>query len=434
VHTYCKTDATADVGPVRRGFPNRVVASRPIYRGCSGFDAFGQPIALHGLRETLAAFAHGDSHRQRLALLYPVQALKLYRVDAKGQRHLLHVLFQPEEGLGCAIAAKGAGHGFIGVDDIAVEAGRGEPVGAEGAKAGDHLHCETVGSVSASVGHDPNFHSDQFSVRVDAAAETQPLRVTGARGAKLQLTRVFEFDRSAGGDGQVGAQVLDQHLLFAAESAADSWFDNSNASNRQAKQRGNHTAHVEGHLSTRANDEAVVFIPIGDDDMGFDAGLLHLMHTVFAFKDKGGGGQGVIHVVVVHLQLHGDVADGVVNHLGVVFVMNHRRAGLRRIIGRKDGGQFLVFNADSFQCLLHEFGRFGCDSRHAVADVPDLRIEADLVVGGRLGITLTATGIDHARQVGVGLYGVDAGDCQRFRGIDRADAGMGNRAGEKAGI
>ena len=344
------------------------------------------------------------------------------------------MLLQPEEGLGCAVAAECTGYGFVGVDDVTVEAGCGQPVGAEGAKAGDHLHGETVCPVGAGVGNHPDFHADQFSGCIHAAAEAQPLRMACAGGAKLHLARVFELDRAASCYGEMGAQVFDEHLLLAAEAAADARFHDADAADGQAEQGGDHAADVEGDLGTGADDEAVVFIPVGDDDVGLDAGLLHLMNAVFAFEDKVGRFERGIDVVMVHEQFDGNVAFGVVNHLGVIFVVNHGRAGLHRFFRREGRGQLFVFDFDAFQRFLYKLRCFGGHGGHPVADVADFRIEADLVVGGRLGIALAAAGVDDAGQVGVGLDGMDAGQCQGVGGIDGKDAGMGDGAGEEAAI
>ena len=87
-------------------------------------------------------------------------------------------------------------------------------------------------------------------------------------------------------------------------------------------------------------------------------------------------------------------------------------------VGGEYRGQLLVFDFDAFQRFLHQLRGLGGHGCHPVADVTHFRIEADLVVGGRLGVALAAAGVDDAGQVGVGLDGMDAGQCQGVGGID----------------
>ena len=232
----------------------------------------------------------------------------------------------------------------------------------------------------------------------------------------------------------MGAEVFDQHLLLAAKAAADTRFHHADTAYRQAEQGSNHAPYMERNLCTCANYQPVIFVPVGDGNVRLDACLLYLMHIIFALEDKIGGVQRAVHIVMVNEQLDRDVAFGVVDHLRIGFIVNHGRACLQRLFGRKNGGQLFVFDLDSFQRLLHELRRFRGYCRHPVANVAYFRVQADLVVGGRLRVTLTAAGVDDARQVGVGLHGVNARQRQRGRRVDREDAGVGYRTGEQAAV
>ena len=98
----------------------------------------------------------------------------------------------------------------------------------------------------------------------------------------------------------MGAQVFDQHLLLAAKAAADAGFHHADTAHRQTEQGRNHSAYMEGHLGTCADDQPVIFVPVGDDNMRLDTGLLHLMHIVFALEDKISRVQRAIHIVKVN--------------------------------------------------------------------------------------------------------------------------------------
>ena len=158
-------------------------------------------------------------------------------------------------------------------------------------------------------------------------------------------------------------EILDQHLLLAAEAAADARLDHADAAHRQPDQRRDHAAHVEGHLGAGADDQAVVFVPPGERDVGLDVGLLHLLDAVFAFVDKGGVGQGRVHVAVVHEEVDGHVVLGVVDAFGVRLVVDDRRARLHGRLRVEDGRQHLILDLDQLQRLLHQILGLGGHNR-----------------------------------------------------------------------
>ena len=58
------------------------------------------------------------------------------------------------------------------------------------------------------------------------------------------------------------------------------------AARRQPNDGGDNTAHVIRDLGAGANYQAIIFIPIGNNDMIFDGGLLHLRDDVIALNDQ----------------------------------------------------------------------------------------------------------------------------------------------------
>ena len=434
MHTDGHSHAPADVGAVGGRLPGRVVAPRPADGLRAHFDALGQATALDNLGEAFPPLAHRLGHRQILPRFHPILAFELHRVPAHRQGDLFHMLLQAEEGLGRAVAPERAWDRFVGVDHIAVEAGRGQPVGAQRPKAGDHLDGQPVGSIRAGLGQNVQVDAQEFAVFVHPGAEAQPLGVAGASAAELLLPGVFKLHRSPGGNRQVGAEVFDEHLLLAAEAAADAGFHHPDAAHGQAEQGRNHPPHVEGNLRAGADDQPVVLVPVGEDDVGFDAGLLHLMHPVFALVDEVGLGQRGLDVVVLHVEFDGDVAGRVVNLHRVGLVVDDGRAVGHCLFRAEDCGQNLVLDANQFQRLLDQFRRLRGDNRHPVAHVAHFVVQADLIVGGRLGIALAAAGVDDPRHVQVGEDRVDAGQLLRRAFVDAEDAGVGVGAGKQAAV
>ena len=255
-----------------------------------------------------------------------------------------------------------------------------------------------------------------------------------ARAGKLLLAGVLKAHRPAGRQGQMGAEVFDQHLLLAAKAAADARLDHPDLAQGQTKQRRHHAPHVERHLGAGANHQPVVLIPPRQHDVRLDRRLLHLLHRVLALEDMGGLGQCGLHVAVIDMQVVDEVALRIVNFDGVRLIMHFRRAGLHGCHRVKHGGQHLVLDLDQLQRLLQDLGRLGGDDGDAVADMAHLVVQADLVVGRRVGIALPARGIDHARHIHVGEHGMHAGQGACLGGIDTLDAGVGMGAGEQAAV
>src|SRR5205085_8274866 len=92
--------------------------------------------------------------------------------------------------------------------------------------------------------------------------------------AKLLGARVFKLYRAVGSDGEQGADILDQNFLFDAEATTNARFDDANTARRQANDGGNDAAHMVGHLRAGAHNEAIILIPVGDDDVVLDGCLL----------------------------------------------------------------------------------------------------------------------------------------------------------------
>ena len=434
VHADGQAHPPADVGALRVLLPGGILAALPADGLGAHVHALGQAAGADGLLEALSPLSHGLGHGQLLAHLHPVEPLELQGIQPGSQGQLLHVLLQGKLGLGRAVAPEGPGHRLVGVDHRTVEAGRGQPVGAQGPEAGDHLHGEAVGAIGPGVPDDLHVHAHQLALLVDAAAEAQDLGVAGAGAGELLGPGVLEAHRAARGDGQVGGQVLDEHLLLAAEAAADAGLHHPDAAHGQANEGGDHAAHVEGHLGAGADDQPVVLVPPAHHHVGLDAGLLHLVDPVLALVDEVGIGQGRVHVPVLHVDVDGDVALGVVDVHRVRLVVDHRRAGLHGLLRVEDRGQHLVLHFDELQGLLHQLRRLGRHDGHPVPHVADLAVQAHLVVGGRVGVALAAAGVDDPLHVLVGEHRVDAGQGLGLGGVDGDDAGVGVGAGEEAAV
>ncbi len=66
-----------------------------------------------------------------------------------------------------------------------------------------------------------------------------------------------------------------------------------------------------GYLCTGAHHEAIIFIPVSDDDMVLDRGLLHLWNDILSLNDQIGLGKTAFHVAHFCIKMRRDVARGI---------------------------------------------------------------------------------------------------------------------------
>ena len=309
-----------------------------------------QPAALHDLRLAAAvALAQRGGDRHRVAGAHRILEPELDGVEAQRVRDLLHQAFQGKLGLGRAVAAEGARRRHIGVDHLGVELDVGTAVGGQPAQTGDAADSQPVTAIRARVGDDVHVQGAQGAVLLHAGAIGHDHGMARAGAGELLGAGVLKTHRPAGRNGQVRTEIFDQHLLLAAEAAADARLDHADALDRQPDQRGDHAAHVEGHLGAGADHHALVFVPVGDDDVRLDGCLLHLMYMIGALENMIRRGQPLLHIAVTGVDGDGDVAFDVGHAHRVRLVVDDRRAGLHGGDGVEDRGQHIILDFDQVE-------------------------------------------------------------------------------------
>ena len=134
-----------------------------------------------------------------------------------------------------------------------------------------------------------------------------------AAAAKLLGTRKFQLHRAVGSHSEDSADVFEQDLLLDAKTTADARLDDANPAWGQADNRRDNTADVVGNLRAGAHHKAIIFVPVGDDDMIFDGGLLHLWNDVLAFDHQVRFGEATLHVTNFGVKVRRDVAGSIVD-------------------------------------------------------------------------------------------------------------------------
>ncbi len=108
--------------------------------------------------------------------------------------------------------------------------------------------------------------------------------------------------------------------------------------------------------------------------------------------------------------------------------------GLMASFSSKTAGKTSYSTLISLSACFGNFHRVGGDGGHAIAHVAHFVVEADLIVGRRIGVALSAGGVFDALDVFVMDDGVHAGQRDGFAVVDVQDAGVGVGAGEQLGV
>src|SRR5690606_25884775 len=203
---------------------------------------------------------------------------------------------------------------------------------------------QAVCAIRPGIRDDMQLGGHDLAIRRDASLIPEYLRVAAARAGEFLLARIFEAYRASGRDGQMRAQVFDQHFLLAAKTTVVARLNHPVLLHRQSTQRPDHTPNVTRHLGTGANVEPVILIPPRHHHMRLNADLLHLMYAVLTLKDMIGFGPLRLGVANACLDMVDDVALAVINPFDVGIIVDHRRSGLHRLYRIENRWKHLVVN------------------------------------------------------------------------------------------
>src|SRR5450432_2386008 len=109
---------------------------------------------------------------------------------------------------------------------------------------------------------------------------------------------------------------------------------------------------MKRHLCAGADNQPFVLVPIRDDDMRLDGGLLHLMDAVLALDNKICFGPGGVSVTEVGVNLTYDIALNIGDANHIWLIVDARRMPANGFFGIKNGWQNLVFNLNRVYRLL----------------------------------------------------------------------------------
>ena len=149
-------------------------------------------------------------------------------------------------------------------------------------------HRAGVIAVGAGVGEHVELQRRQLAVLVGAGLHGDAHRMPRRGRDELLLAGQFEFDRPSGLQRGERQNVLDEHLLLAAEAAADAFAEHPHLVGRQIEEVGQRAPRQERHLRAGADVQDAVGIDPGEAAMGFQRGVLDALGGEGALIGDGG--------------------------------------------------------------------------------------------------------------------------------------------------
>ena len=223
-----KRDAVADQ-PVRRKLRLRAFG---LHRALDQVEALIQPVGA--VFDIVVAVVGRRQHG--IARFDDVAAAHLERRDAELPCQLVDRGFHRDQGLRQAVAAECACRHSVGVDGDPVDLLVGTIIDRKAFADGVKQHRAGMIAVGAGVGEHVELQRRQLAVLVGAGLDRDAHGMAGRGRDELLLARQLEFDRAAGLQRGERQDVLDEHLLLAAEPAADALAEHPNLVGRKIKQ------------------------------------------------------------------------------------------------------------------------------------------------------------------------------------------------------
>ncbi len=418
-----KGGALADQPAFRSGLPG------PGLRLCPAHDADALVEAVARDVQVLLVAAGGD---HRLVRADDVARLELQRVQAQAAGQFVEGGLDGEHHLAEAVAAEGARRDVVRVHRVGVDLLVQGAVDRHGLADAVEHHGRAVVAVRARVRDHAQLEGGEGAVAARARLQMDGEGVPGGGAVELLGARVVQFHRAAQPEHRQRDDVLDQHLLFAAEAAADPACHHPDLLQRQVVQRAQGAAREERGLRAGPHGEAAVLVEPGDGSVRLQTGVLPALGAEGVLVDDVGLGEAGLDVADLAVRLAHHIVLGAGDPVDLrVLVVDHGRAGPHGLLGVEDGGQHLVGHLDPAAALFGRPLAVGDYGRDALAHVPDGVVEDAGVVRVLVGVLVACRGEVPFRGVVVGEHGLDAGDAQSGGGVDGDDAGVGVRGAQQ---
>ena len=297
-------------------------------------------------------------------------------------------------------------------------------------------HADRVVAVCAGVRENVDPEGGEQTVVVGAEIHGHPHRVAvGCPGHLVGAGHLVDAG-ATGTQGGDGGEILGQHLLFAAETAADAAAEHPDLLRRQLEKPGEFVAHQEGDLRARADDQTSGGIGPGDRTVGFQLCVGDPSGAPRSVHGRRRRSEGFVDVAAEALVEGGDEVAFGIHHpvFGGAVGVDDRSPGSACLLGVEDRGQFLVVDSDQRGGLFRDSRCRRDDGRDALPDETHDAIEDEGVVRVFEPVLVAPRGKPWCRDVLVGQDHLHAGEGRGVGRVDRDDTGVGVRRPEHVDV
>ena len=279
------------LGPLVAGKAGDAVA--PGQLALDDVEALGDAVAAEARIAGLAPYRFDVVARP-----HDVPAAHLDRIDREDARHLVDRALDGEGRLRGAIAAEAAARHHVGVDRVTRALLVVAAVGGKGAAHGGRQRLAAVIAIGAGVGHDAHVHRGQGAVLARADPDMGGHLMPGRGADELVLARPFPLHGTTDLHRGEQDEVFRDHLLLAAEAAADALGEDVEVAGPEAHQVAELLLGRERSLGAGADVPAPVLALPGDRTVRLEMDVLHARRRIGHLVDGVG-----------FLEALGDVAD-----------------------------------------------------------------------------------------------------------------------------
>ena len=333
-----------------------------------------------------------------------------------------------EAGLAEPVAAEGAGRRRVRVHHLGVHPLVGATVHADRGRAGVIEHAAAMIAVGAGVGQHVDRQSLKHAACVAAGAHARAHGMTMRRGRDRLRARELECAGASGAQRRQHHDILDQHLLLGAETAADPAGNHADALARDREQPCQRIARQERHLRAGAHHDRAVRVDRGQRTMRLERRVMQALGVVFGLDHVRAARECCLDIADTRMEGGQDVARRLLDARIRVLVVHHRRAGRARGLGVGHRRQNLPRDRQRPRARLRCRRRLGDHGGHALPDMPRAIVE-DRGVVGIVSPILVARGGEQPMLADVVMreHAHDARHGERRRAVDAEDACMGVR-------
>ena len=280
-------------------------------------------------------------------------------------------------------------------------------------------------AVCACVGEQVELERGELAVGIGAGLDVDPHRMPCRGRDKLLLAGELELDRASGLQRGQRQNVLDEHLLLAAKTAADALAEHADLVHGKLEDVRERPPGQERHLRRGADVEHACGVEPGEATMGLQRRVLDTVAVEGGLKGDGGCGERRSDIAELAMCLRDEIALRIGNAVRAGAIrMNEWRAGRHRLFGIDQRRQNLVVDLQPTAGLLGSAFAVRDHRRDLLADEAHDIVEDAGILGVHPVLLVSRRREQHRWCVLMRQDCVHAGHGHRRRSVDRDDPCM----------